>query len=90
MHAPLGDDLAVEVRELLDHPVVLEHHGAAFARGQRVVVIGDGIADFVREARGIEFVGHVKAFPSCRIRFALRQRLCDRYDHTQVYYDMEY
>ena len=42
----------------LASPVVLEHHGAALARGQGVVVIGDGVAHFVRELRGIEFVGH--------------------------------
>ena len=64
VHASLGDDLSVEVRELLDHPVVLEHHGAALARGQRMVVVGDGVAHLVREPCGVDSVGHgIEPFP---------------------------
>ena len=64
VHASLGDDLAVEVRQLLDHPVVLEHHGAALARGQRMVVVGDGVAHLVREPCGVDSVGHgIEPFP---------------------------
>ena len=53
MHTAFGNDLAIEVRELLDHPVILEHHGAAFACGQRVLVIGDGRAVFAVEFGGV-------------------------------------
>ena len=58
VHASLGDDLAVEVRQLLDHPVILEHHGAALARREGMVVVGNGVACFVGELGGIDVIGH--------------------------------
>ncbi len=44
VHHALGNPLAVEVRHLLDEVVVGEQHRAAHARGEAVLVVGDGIA----------------------------------------------
>ena len=41
VHAPLGDYFAVEMREFLEEPRVLQRHGAADACGLDVLVVGD-------------------------------------------------
>ena len=58
-HAPLGNDLAVEVGHLLHQPHVLHHHGAARAGGNRVFVVGDGSARLV--GKFFDFVHHNKS-----------------------------
>jgi hypothetical protein len=44
VHAALGDHLAVEMRQLLQEPHVLQQHGAARAGGHAVLVVGHGRA----------------------------------------------
>jgi hypothetical protein len=44
VHYPLGDALAIEVRDLLQEVVVLEDGRAAVADGAVVLVVGDGMA----------------------------------------------
>ena len=41
MHTPFGDYFAVEMREFLEEPRVLQRHGAADACGLDVLVVGD-------------------------------------------------
>ena len=41
VHAPLGDHFAVEVRELLDQPDVLQQGGAARPGGLDIEIVGD-------------------------------------------------
>jgi hypothetical protein len=44
VHHALGDPLAVEVRDLLEEVVVLEHRRAAVAHGAVVLVVDDRVA----------------------------------------------
>lgn len=55
VHATLGNDFAVEVREFFHEPDVLHHDGTARSGGLRVAIVGDGGADFVREFFGRNF-----------------------------------
>ena len=52
MHAPLGDDLAVEVGELLEEPDILQQQRAARTGGHAVLVVRDG-----RSRRGSQWLG---------------------------------
>src|SRR5690606_4590540 len=64
VHPPLGDDLAVEVGELLQEPDVLEQHRPARAGGDGVVVVPDGRAGGGREGQVLVAVvlgGHSSA-----------------------------
>ena len=49
MHAALGDHLAVEMRQLLEQPDVLQQRRAARAGGHDVGVVGDRCAGFIGE-----------------------------------------
>ena len=51
MHAALGDHLAVEMRQLLDQPDVLQQRRAARAGGHNVGVVSDRCAGGVGEER---------------------------------------
>jgi hypothetical protein len=42
VHAPLGDDLAVKMRQLFQEPDILQQHRAARAGGHGVLVVRDG------------------------------------------------
>jgi hypothetical protein len=44
VHDALGDALVVEVKDLLAHHEIFEELRPAFARGERVLVVGDGHA----------------------------------------------
>ena len=50
VHAPLGDHFAVEVRELLEQPDVLQQRRAARAGGLDVLVVDDGAPALVVKA----------------------------------------
>ena len=40
MHAPLGDDFAVEVGQLFEQPDILQQDGATWSGSHRVLVVG--------------------------------------------------
>lgn len=41
VHTPFGNHLAVEMRELFEHPGVLQHDGATQSGSLRILVVGD-------------------------------------------------
>jgi len=45
VHAPLGDDLAIEVRQFLKEPHILKERRASFPGGLNVLVVDDGGAE---------------------------------------------
>jgi len=63
VHAPLGDDLAVEVGQLLQQPHILHHHRTARAGCQGVFILGDGRADLVGKFREFRIIH--KILSSC-------------------------
>src|SRR3546814_9574706 len=57
MHAALGDHLAVEMRQFLDQPDILQQGRAARASRHDVVVVGNRCAGRMGQ-RGAFLVGH--------------------------------
>ncbi len=53
VHAPFGDHLAVEVRELLEEPHILEQHRPPGTRGQAVLVLPDRRPRHRRQRLGV-------------------------------------
>ena len=68
VHAPFGDDLAVEVGEFFEEPRVLRGYGAAFPGCLNVLVVGDGPAVFGCQFLFVHmaFVFGCDGFPACK------------------------
>ena len=68
VHAPLGDDFAVEVGEFFEEPRVLQGYGAALSGCLNVLVVGDGPAVFGCQFLFVHmaFVFGCDGFPVCK------------------------
>ena len=68
VHAPFGDDFAVEVGEFFEEPRVLQGYGAAFPGCLNVLVVGDGPAVFGCQFLFVHmaFVFGCDGFPACK------------------------
>ena len=71
MHAALGDHLAVEMRQLLEQPDVLQQCRTAGTGGQDVGVVGDRRAGFVGEN---PLRGHGLVSPRWKGEFRVKER----------------
>ena len=68
VHAPFGDDFAVEVGEFFEEPRGLQGYGAAFPGCLNVLVVGDGPAVFGCQFLFVHmaFVFGCDGFPACK------------------------